>query len=59
MVERLGIDDEMQRTSSIVTCHLLLDVVGTAVGDDLLVIVGIVEFGIDDVLERGDLWEAG
>lgn len=37
---------------------MFLDVVEASVGDDSLVAIGVVEFGVDDVLQRGDLWEA-
>ena len=48
----------MKGTTAIVAGHLFFDVVGATVGDDVEVAIGVVEFGVDDVLERGDLWEA-
>ena len=54
LVEGFGVDDEVQFATSVVALHALFNVVAAAVGDHGLVAVGVVHFGVYDILQRGD-----
>ncbi len=57
LVEGLGVDLEGEVTFSSIFRHLFADVVLAVVEVDGEVGVGVVELGVDDILQRGDLGE--